>query len=65
MNADDPKYGDIHFYNGNANGWSDNTYKIPRCATEFGYQSLPTKSTLLNAIGTDDWNYQVYRIRSN
>lgn len=37
------KYGDIHFYNENLNLWNASTYKIPRCATEYGVQSIPSR----------------------
>uniref|UniRef100_A0A0M3IL90 beta-mannosidase n=1 Tax=Ascaris lumbricoides TaxID=6252 RepID=A0A0M3IL90_ASCLU len=43
INPNDPKYGDIHFYNEMVDLWKDNVYQIPRCATEYGVQSLPRK----------------------
>ena len=36
-------YGDVHFYNEFINLWKDSSYLIPRCATEFGVQSFPSK----------------------
>uniref|UniRef100_A0A914W5M2 Beta-mannosidase n=1 Tax=Plectus sambesii TaxID=2011161 RepID=A0A914W5M2_9BILA len=53
----DPAFGDIHFYDYLNDAWKESTFMIPRCASEYGYQSLPTGATLRQAIGTDDWNY--------
>ncbi|XP_011301908.1 beta-mannosidase [Fopius arisanus] len=39
-------YGDIHYYNYVFNGWNINTYKRPRFASEYGFQSLPSIKTL-------------------
>uniref|UniRef100_A0A915LXY0 beta-mannosidase n=1 Tax=Meloidogyne javanica TaxID=6303 RepID=A0A915LXY0_MELJA len=50
-------YGDIHFYVETKNLWEDSTYLIPRCATEFGVQSMPFKSTMVNWIKEEDWKY--------
>uniref|UniRef100_A0AC34QZ72 Glycoside hydrolase family 2 catalytic domain-containing protein n=1 Tax=Panagrolaimus sp. JU765 TaxID=591449 RepID=A0AC34QZ72_9BILA len=36
-------YGDVHFYSETKNLWKDFSYMIPRCATEYGVQSLPLK----------------------
>uniref|UniRef100_A0A914PVZ6 Beta-mannosidase n=1 Tax=Panagrolaimus davidi TaxID=227884 RepID=A0A914PVZ6_9BILA len=50
-------YGDIHFYNEYINLWKDGSYEIPRCATEFGVQSIPSRDTLLSYIKESDYYY--------
>ncbi|KAL7078368.1 hypothetical protein ACQ4LE_001961 [Meloidogyne hapla] len=57
QNPGSPLYGDIHFYIETKNLWEDSTYLIPRCATEFGVQSMPFKSTMINWIKEEDWKY--------
>ncbi|KAK6045370.1 hypothetical protein COOONC_17124, partial [Cooperia oncophora] len=52
-----PRYGDIHFYNDFINLWRDNAYLTPRCATEFGVQSLPFAATMLSNINNSEWFY--------
>ncbi|KAF5274136.1 hypothetical protein FQR65_LT04534 [Abscondita terminalis] len=42
-------YGDIHFYNYEADGWDTKNYPIPRFSSEYGYQALPSVTTLLTA----------------
>ncbi|MFH4984979.1 hypothetical protein AB6A40_011688 [Gnathostoma spinigerum] len=49
-NASSEKYGDIHFYKDFSNLWSVKTYPIPRCATEYGVQSLPRRLALSSLI---------------
>ncbi|KAF7639983.1 Manba-prov protein [Meloidogyne graminicola] len=56
-NPNNPLYGDIHFYIETKNLWKDSTYLIPRCATEFGVQSMPFKGTMINWIKEKDWRY--------
>ncbi|CAB3400466.1 unnamed protein product [Caenorhabditis bovis] len=56
-NPQDPKYGDIHFYDDLKNHWKDNTFKTPRCASEYGVQSYPLESTMLKHIDKSDWSY--------
>lgn len=43
LNPNDPKYGDIHFYNEFINLWKEKNYLIPRFASEYGIQSFPEK----------------------
>uniref|UniRef100_A0A914Z8X2 beta-mannosidase n=1 Tax=Panagrolaimus superbus TaxID=310955 RepID=A0A914Z8X2_9BILA len=50
-------YGDIHFYNEYINLWKDGSYEIPRCATEFGVQSIPLRDTLLSYISETEYFY--------
>lgn len=56
-NPGDPRYGDIHFYNDFINLWRDDSYETPRCATEYGVQSLPFASTMLRHIDLSEWFY--------
>ncbi|KAI1703379.1 putative beta-mannosidase [Ditylenchus destructor] len=53
----DPAYGDIHFYNDVINFWKTDSYQTPRCATEFGVQSLPMRDTMLKWIDKSQWQY--------
>lgn len=46
-NPQDEKYGDVHFYNYIVDGWLANVYPIPRFASEYGYQSLPSLKSLM------------------
>ncbi|KJH53172.1 glycoside hydrolase, family 2 [Dictyocaulus viviparus] len=57
LNPGDPRFGDIHFYNYIIDLWDDNSYLIPRCATEFGVQSFPFGSTMLSQINISEWSY--------
>ncbi|KAE9551151.1 hypothetical protein FO519_005638 [Halicephalobus sp. NKZ332] len=50
-------YGDIHFYNEFINLWKDGSYSTPRCATEFGVQSIPSKNTMLSQINESEYYY--------
>ncbi|KAJ1354713.1 hypothetical protein KIN20_011718 [Parelaphostrongylus tenuis] len=56
-NPGDQLFGDIHFYNEYVNLWKDSSYLTPRCATEFGVQSLPFASTMLSYINVSEWFY--------
>uniref|UniRef100_A0A0K0D2I0 Beta-mannosidase n=1 Tax=Angiostrongylus cantonensis TaxID=6313 RepID=A0A0K0D2I0_ANGCA len=56
-NPGDPSYGDVHFYNEIVDLWRDSSYLTPRCATEFGVQSLPFASTMLSYINASEWFY--------
>ncbi|VDO41791.1 unnamed protein product [Haemonchus placei] len=56
-NPGDQRYGDIHFYDELRDLWRDNSYLTPRCATEFGVQSLPFASTMLKHINFSEWFY--------
>ena len=57
QNPGDPAFGDVHFYKEDANLWLDSTYAIPRCASEFGVQSLPLRGTMLRWINATEWAY--------
>ncbi|VDK63166.1 unnamed protein product [Anisakis simplex] len=41
MEPNSARYGDIHFYNEIVDLWKDHVYLIPRCASEYGVQSMP------------------------
>jgi hypothetical protein len=43
MDPSSELYGDIHYYIEDRDLWADDSYWIPRCATEFGIQSIPHK----------------------
>ncbi|VDM75772.1 unnamed protein product, partial [Strongylus vulgaris] len=64
LTPDDQRYGDIHFYDEFANLWRDSTYQIPRCATEYGVQSLPFASTMLKHINSSEWSYMSQQLRN-
>ncbi|CAG9863674.1 unnamed protein product [Phyllotreta striolata] len=50
-------YGDVHFYNYILNPFNSNFYPIPRFASEYGYQSLPSFHSFLTATNdTNDLN---------
>ncbi|PAV82579.1 hypothetical protein WR25_26696 [Diploscapter pachys] len=57
QNPGDTRFGDIHFYNDQLNLWQDSTYLTPRCATEYGVQSLPLNFTMLKWINEKDYSY--------
>ncbi|KAH7728928.1 manba-prov protein [Aphelenchoides avenae] len=57
QNPGDNLYGDVHFYNEAVNLWQDQSYPIPRCATEYGVQSIPLRSTMLKWINASEWHY--------
>lgn len=42
-NPNNPAFGDIHFYSEVLNLWKPESYLIPRCASEFGVQSIPMR----------------------
>ena len=45
-NPYDLRFGDMHFYNYYIDGWSYESYPYTRFTSEFGFQSLPSYSTL-------------------
>uniref|UniRef100_A0A224XIF3 Beta-mannosidase B n=1 Tax=Panstrongylus lignarius TaxID=156445 RepID=A0A224XIF3_9HEMI len=54
-------YGDVHYYNYLGNLWDWRVFPKPRFASEYGVQSLPAYSTLLNAMNISEavWISQV------
>jgi beta-mannosidase len=53
-NPYDALYGDVHFYDYKADGWDPASYPITRFMSEFGFQSLPSLSTITTAYDFDD-----------
>nr|CAD7442486.1 unnamed protein product [Timema bartmani] len=51
-NPQSPFYGDTHYYNYLADGWNANVYSMSRFASEYGFQSLPSFSTLHSVMNT-------------
>ncbi|KAK7792890.1 hypothetical protein R5R35_000439 [Gryllus longicercus] len=43
-------YGDVHYYDYVADGWNADTYRRPRFASEYGFQSMPALATLRSAV---------------
>ncbi|CAI4230324.1 unnamed protein product [Auanema sp. JU1783] len=56
-NPNDNLYGDIHNYDEFVDQWHDSSYPTPRCATEYGVQSLPFRRTMLKYLPQSDWYY--------
>ncbi|GMT23110.1 hypothetical protein PFISCL1PPCAC_14407, partial [Pristionchus fissidentatus] len=52
-----PRYGDIHFYNEVKNLWKDSSYETPRCATEYGLQSIPSGMTMSKYLPQSEYSY--------
>ncbi|XP_055549326.1 beta-mannosidase-like [Wyeomyia smithii] len=44
-NPQDPRYGDVHYYNYEDDGWDPNIYSGGRFISEYGYQSFPAFSS--------------------
>jgi beta-mannosidase len=53
-NPGDPLYGDVHFYDYSSDSWSPSTFPIPRFASEYGYQSMPSIESWLTATDSLD-----------
>ncbi|XP_074036619.1 beta-mannosidase [Leptinotarsa decemlineata] len=45
-----PLYGDVHYYNYVLNPFDSNIYPVPRFASEYGYQSLPSYASLAKVV---------------
>ena len=50
-------FGDVHFYSYTADAWNPASFPIPRCVTEFGYQSLPSLSSLQHQLGATNLSF--------
>ena len=50
QNPYDFKYGDVHFYNYEINGWEPENFPVSRMVSEYGFQSWPSYTTLLPVI---------------
>lgn len=46
--------GDTHYYNRKENQWNASIYPLPRMATEYGFQSFPSVTTLKNFAQPED-----------
>uniref|UniRef100_A0A8C5NAY2 Beta-mannosidase n=1 Tax=Gouania willdenowi TaxID=441366 RepID=A0A8C5NAY2_GOUWI len=56
-NPYDPHYGDVHFYSYSLDCWDWKTFPRARFASEYGFQSWPSFSTLQPVSRRDDWSY--------
>ncbi|KAM6912817.1 beta-mannosidase [Xenentodon cancila] len=56
-NPYDPRYGDVHFYSYILDCWDWRTFPRTRFASEYGFQSWPSLSTLQPVSINEDWNY--------
>ncbi|XP_051803803.1 beta-mannosidase [Acanthochromis polyacanthus] len=53
----DPRYGDVHFYSYTLDCWDWRTFPRTRFASEYGFQSWPSFSTLQPVSVKEDWSY--------
>ncbi|XP_069834484.1 beta-mannosidase isoform X2 [Dendropsophus ebraccatus] len=53
----DNHYGDVHYYNYMTDCWNWTSYPKPRLASEYGFQSWPSFSTLHKVSSPEDWSY--------
>ncbi|XP_063774379.1 beta-mannosidase isoform X2 [Pseudophryne corroboree] len=53
----DNHYGDTHYYNYMTDCWDWTSYPKPRFASEYGFQSWPSFSTLQKISSPEDWSY--------
>nr|XP_020515476.1 beta-mannosidase [Labrus bergylta] len=56
-NPYDPHYGDTHFYSYVLDCWDWRTFPQTRFASEYGFQSWPSFSTLQPVSVKEDWSY--------
>ncbi|XP_039993181.1 beta-mannosidase [Xiphias gladius] len=56
-NPYDPHYGDTHFYSYSLDCWDWRTFPRTRFASEYGFQSWPSFSTLQPVSIKEDWSY--------
>lgn len=56
-NPYDPRYGDVHFYSYFHDCWDWKTFPRTRFASEYGFQSWPSFSTLQPVSVEEDWSY--------
>lgn len=50
-------YGDVHYYNYNADSFDEDTYPHARFVSEFGFQSLPTWKLYQKVTQAQDWDW--------
>ncbi|XP_071974794.1 beta-mannosidase isoform X3 [Engystomops pustulosus] len=56
-NPYDNHYGDIHYYNYMTDCWNWTSYPKPRLASEYGFQSWPSFSTIRKVSAPEHWSY--------
>ncbi|XP_069782178.1 beta-mannosidase isoform X2 [Narcine bancroftii] len=56
-NPYDVHYGDVHYYNYNRDCWDWTRFPKPRFASEYGFQSWPSFSTLATISSAEDWKF--------
>ncbi|XP_076002860.1 beta-mannosidase [Genypterus blacodes] len=56
-NPYDPHYGDTHFYSYVSDCWDWRTFPRTRFASEYGFQSWPSFSTLKPVSVSEDWSF--------
>uniref|UniRef100_A0A8C8RIX0 Beta-mannosidase n=2 Tax=Pelusios castaneus TaxID=367368 RepID=A0A8C8RIX0_9SAUR len=57
QNPYDTHYGDTHFYDYLSDCWDWTVYPKTRFASEYGFQSWPSFSTLEKVSSTEDWSF--------
>ncbi|RLW09380.1 hypothetical protein DV515_00002554 [Chloebia gouldiae] len=57
QNPYDTHYGDTHFYDYNSDCWNWTMYPKTRFASEYGFQSWPSFSTIEKVSSPEDWSY--------
>ncbi|KAM6429747.1 beta-mannosidase [Rhynochetos jubatus] len=57
QNPYDTHYGDTHFYDYSSDCWNWTVYPKTRFASEYGFQSWPSFSTIEKVSSTEDWSY--------
>ncbi|XP_064004481.1 beta-mannosidase isoform X1 [Pogoniulus pusillus] len=57
QNPYDTHYGDTHFYDYSSDCWNWTVYPKTRFASEYGFQSWPSFSTVEKVSSTEDWSY--------
>ncbi|NXY81873.1 MANBA mannosidase, partial [Alcedo cyanopectus] len=57
QDPNDAHYGDTHFYDYSSDCWNWTLYPRTRFASEYGFQSWPSFSTIQKVSTTEDWSY--------
>ncbi|XP_041905597.1 beta-mannosidase isoform X1 [Corvus kubaryi] len=57
QNPYDTHYGDTHFYDYKSDCWNWTVYPKTRFASEYGFQSWPSFSTIEKVSSPEDWSY--------
>ncbi|XP_055490764.1 LOW QUALITY PROTEIN: beta-mannosidase [Leucoraja erinacea] len=56
-NPYDVHYGDVHYYSYDTDCWDWTYFPKPRFASEYGFQSWPSFSTLEKVSAAEDWSF--------